>query len=274
MIKVENIVTPSPENWKIVIRGMRNAFKATDRMDSEICEDSEEEKEICYKDCPYVDHWEGEAPSAVPICNYSTYDDGPVFVLGPRDKDRLIDLCQSGSSDRKLLRQLPIILDVNAPLYWWKQADKYQVGTVTNAESTMHTITKLPFEMDDFSIDALKEIDEPCKCGTYGNVFKAFIIDDLNVLRELCLKAKTKKEKELIKRAMFQLLPESYNQKRTWSLNYEVALNMTMQRYYHPLSEWHTLIQFFIDNLPYFKPILKAVGMTGTLETYGYKIES
>lgn len=284
MLEITNFELPSAGQYQIVFRGMRNAFKATDRMDSIICDDPEEDKEICYKGCPYVTHWEGEEPYAYPVCP-RVYEDEPVFVLGEKDRDRLIKLCSEGSSDRKLLRQLPVIIDVNAPLYWWKQADQYSVGTTTNSESTMHTITKSPLKPEDFSTDNFAKgsfiFGEPdmitFEDGTDQPVQKITvppkdILDDLiDCLNELLEAYKLQKDKGLWY-SIIGLLPTSYNQLRTLSLNYEVALNMTQQRYDHPLKEWHELIQFFIDNLPYFKIILQAVGMTDTLKEKGYQV--
>lgn len=249
MLEVKQCVTPSPDQWDIVIKGMRNAFKSWDKNDSTFCEG--ESYGYCgISNCPF---WSMGNDGRDARCGKPKMEIGRI-TLGENDKKLLLNLTKLGTSDRKLLRQLPIILKVNAPLYWWKQADKYQIGTVTNSESTMHTIEKLPFTAEDFSLDHAEEVDEPEGCGSFLNLFLSIYLEDLNYLRGKYLETKEDKYKKLL----IEILPESYNQARTWSLNYEVALQIIHQRKNHPLKEWEGLINYLLENVPYLRDIYEA----------------
>lgn len=275
MIQVENLTTPSPEWWKTAIHGMRNAFKSWDKGDSGICRDSDTEEEICYDDCPFVDHWEGEAPYSIPVCYYDTYKSGPVFVLGKNDKKLFLGLTAEGDpSHRKVLRQLPVIMDITAPLYWWKQMDQYKVGTVTNSESTMHTITKSPFTLDDFSLEHFKQLDgielpRSLAEAMFGfnamdgeECFENTVISLLNDLRDEYLDTKDKESWY----ALNEFLPQSYNQKRTWSANYEVLLTIMAQRIDHKLSEWNELIICWLKEVPYLLDLAVAAEIVDMID--------
>lgn len=252
MLTFENIVTPSPEQFKIVIHGMRNAFKSWEKGDSIICDDVCMEKEACYNDCPYVDHWEDEPPYSIPICGIENEEE-KVFVLGENDKQRLLDLCKAGDpSHRKVLRQLPVIMDIKAPLYWHKQMDQYKVGTVTNSTSQMHTLLKRPFKVSDFSFDRLYDSES-------GQVVGDYIIDVLNILREAYFDPENKERKDMIWHQILELIPQSFNYTRTWSGNYETLVNIIKQRKGHPLVEWKQFIDLALENVPYLREIVEAV---------------
>ena len=172
-------------------------------------------------------------------------------MLGSNDLDLMKRLRKGRPDDRKYLRQIFVSVDITAPLYWWKEMDQYKVGTVTNSCSTMHKITSKEFAIEDFSCEHLSIYDvggEFCR-GWLGDLEE--LIDDLNLARELFLKTKDKKYWWQI----IQLLPSSYNQKRTWTANYEVLCNIYHARKNHKLDEWHTFCDA-IANLPYAKELI------------------
>lgn len=166
--------------------------------------------------------------------------------LGQNDLDLLLRLTKAGTDHRKALRQMLVGVDITAPLYWWKEFDTYKVGTVANSCSTMHKLTAKPFELADFSTDGMSE-DGVAKVELQTIV--------LNELRELWLENKQKNNW----RDMVCLLPCSYNQKRTVTLNYEVLLNMYFARRRHKLQEWRDFCEAVME-LPYFKEIAEAAG--------------
>lgn len=156
MIRVENSVFPSNDQWEIVIQGMRNAFKSWWKNDSIVC-DTTEPKDSAFKRlhcevCPYCKQQviDGEV-------DYFCYNSSEekLFVLGRNDKNLLLNLCSLGASDRKVLRQLPVILTITAPEYWYKQWETYKIGTVSNSTSLMHTMVNKPFELSDFSFERM-----------------------------------------------------------------------------------------------------------------------
>ena len=158
--------------------------------------------------------------------------------IGPNDLDLMTRLRNAGTDHRKFMRMLTVYVDITAPLYWWKEFDTYKVGTVANSCSTMHKIHAKEFTLDDFSFDHIpSEIQEVLERGT---------IRALNIARESFLETKDKDYWWM----MIQLLPTSYNQKRTVMLNYEVLANMYKSRKNHKLDEWHELCHW-IENLPY-----------------------
>lgn len=167
----------------------------------------------------------------------SYYDEEGNYVLGENDLSLAKRLAVAGSDHRKFLRQIIVSMDITAPLYWWKEFDTYKVGTVANSCSTMHKIQAKEFTRDDFSCDRMSE-------------------DALAVLDTLIayLEAERNKFNETQDRAhwhnMIQLLPSSFNQMRTVSLNYEVLINIYYARRFHKLAEWHTLCRA-IEQLPY-----------------------
>lgn len=223
-IKIENIVGPSFAQWEAVVRGMRNPMNSWAKSDSE------------WK-------WvEDESP-------INPDDPGMEFVICDADLALMRKLAHAGSDHRKYLRQLPVIMDVTAPLYWWKETDQYKVGTVTNSCSTMHTIHKKPFSVDDFSMEDVAEMG--MICSPVAAV--AGVIDMLNEAREKFL------ETDDIRywRIMIQTLPSSYNQKRTLSCNYEVLWNMVKARKNHKLIEWRMFCIDILAKVPYFKEIFR-----------------
>ena len=165
-----------------------------------------------------------------------TEDGKESFQLGENDRDLMTRLVKAGNEHRKFLRQIVIWTDITAPFYWWKEFDTYKVGTVANSCSTMHKLTYKPFEREDFSHDHLSET---------GLQTLDTVIDALNALRDRYLETKDKQDWW----DMIQLLPTSYNQKRTVSLNYENALSIYRQRKGHKLDEWH-VFRAWIEQLP------------------------
>lgn len=162
-------------------------------------------------------------------------DTGIMFVIGANDLALMKKLIKAGSDHRKFMRQILVSVDITAPLYWWKEFDTYKVGTVVNSCSTMHKITSKPISHDDFSIDE----------GLL--VYFVDTIVECERLREEYLKTKDPK----YWRGLIQLLPESYNQKRTVTLNYEVLRNIYGSRKNHKLDEWSVGFIDWIKSLPY-----------------------
>ena len=205
MIKIENVVTPSPEHWEAIVRGTRNPMNSWDKSDS-----------------------------------IHAFDEGimdEIFVIGNNDLDLMKRLAKAGTDHRKFMRMIVVYVDVIAPLYWWKEADTYKVGTVRNSCSTMHKITEKEFTLDDFSHEHLDD---------YSLKYMIDIIRALNVSREMFLDTKSKKDWY----QLIQLLPSSYNQRATLMLNYEVLANMYHSRKNHKLDEWHIFCDW-IETLPY-----------------------
>ena len=176
-----------------------------------------------------------------PLNSWDRYDsrtepDG-TFVLGPNDMSLARKLAKAGSDHRKFLRQVLVSLDITGPLYWWKEFDTYKVGTVANSTSTMHKIHAKPFGREDFSCDGMSEA---------GLAVLDTIISYLEAARLRFIETKNRQDWL----DMIQLLPESYNQLRTVTLNYEVLINMYYARRSHKLTEWHVLCDA-IKALPY-----------------------
>lgn len=166
----------------------------------------------------------------------STIKDG-VFQLGEQDKTLTRRLCRAGSDHRKFIRQIFVSVDILAPIYWWKEYDTYKVGTVANSTSTMHKLHSKPLELDDFSHDHMTEESM--------EVFKTYLAY-LEGIRKRFIEQNNKADwYDLI-----QLLPSSYQQLRTCSLNYEVLIHIYYARKEHKLEEWHTFCQW-IEQLPY-----------------------
>jgi hypothetical protein len=172
----------------------------------------------------------------------SGYNEDGVFALGPADVDFGHRLAVAGTDHRKFLRQIFVSVDITAPLYWWKEFDTYKVGTVANSCSTMHKIHAKSFERADFSCDRMSE--EALAC-----------LDSVIALLEK-QRVNFVETKELSYwHDMIQLLPSSYNQMRTCTLNYENLSNIYYARRYHKLAEWHTLCDW-IMSLPYAKEFI------------------
>ena len=172
----------------------------------------------------------------------SYYDEAGNFVLGENDLSLASKLAKAGSDHRKFLRQIFVSMDITAPLYWWKEFDTYKVGTVANSTSTMHKIQAKEFSRDDFSCDRLDEA---------SLVLLDSVIAFLE--SERCKFNETKEKQSW--HNMIQLLPSSYNQMRTVTMNYEVLINIYYARYTHKLAEWHTLCDA-IAALPYAKELI------------------
>ena len=220
MINITNIVTPSPEQWMAAIRGMRNPMNSWDKSDS------------------YAGHE-----------NMGTGNE--YFKLGKNDYDLMKRLVMAGTEHSKFLRMLPVMMDITAPLYWWKEFDTYKVGTVANSCSTMHKIAAKEFTLDDFSHDHL--LGNAAQYNGYvpTSVLEC-IIGTLNEFRELYLESKNK----IFWWQMIQLLPSSYNQKRTVFLNYAVLANIYYQRKGHKLDEWNIFCDM-IEKFPHSEFITK-----------------
>ena len=213
MIKVENI-----EVWGFehAIRGMRNPLNSWAKSDS------------------------------LAFGTATVYADNEIVaeMIGPNDLTLMKTLYQAGPEHRKYLRQIFVSMDITAPLYWWKEFDTYKVGTVANSCSTMHTIHRKEFTLDDFSCEHL--INGTSKIMLNG------VIDLMNQYRSQYLNTKNKEYWW----QLIQLLPSSYNQKRTVTMNYENVATIIRQRSHHKLDEWNNFIDILKD-LPYVKEIME-----------------
>lgn len=172
----------------------------------------------------------------------SSYDENHAYVLGPNDLDLAKRLRKAGSDHRKFIRQIFVSVDITAPLYWWKEYDTYKVATVANSTSTMHKIHSKPFEWADFSCDHMTD-------GTLA--FMDTVIERLEKIRLEYIETKDKAQwYDLI-----QLLPSSYNQMRTCTMNYETLVNIYFARQHHKLTEWHEFCDW-IKTLPYAQELI------------------
>ena len=223
MLKIERTVLPSPEQWEIIIEGMRNPMNSWHLSDSGVCTGFEEYL------CEHCHDYEYD--------NCTKEDDAPMFVLGANDHKLMMGLAKGGAVHAKYRRMIPVFLTIDAPLYWWKEFDTYKVGTVANSCSTMHKIQAKEFTLDDFSHEHLVWEAEDFLCTVVGY---------MNFCRENYLASKDKKWWW----QMIQILPTSYNQKRTVMLNYEVLVNIYNSRKNHKLDEWHVFCDW-IEQLPY-----------------------
>lgn len=242
MIKIENTEI---FGFGAAVRGMRNPMNSWDKSDSLYCSDG---RAGC-ADCGYG----GNTGLPCPI-------DNPL-VVGKNDLKLMKSLSKAGNDHAKFLRMINVTCDITAPLYWWKEFDTYKVGTVANSCSTMHKIAAKEFTLDDFSCEHL--IDGGCDCSIYPYAADAYygpwnptnilatVVDILNEARRLFIETKDKKYWW----QMIQLLPSSYNQKRTIQLNYQVLKSMYFARRNHKLDEWHDLCEWIIT-LPYFTKIV------------------
>lgn len=227
MLKIENFEVLG---WEHAIRGMRNPMNSWEKSDSIFIEDGE-----------YHDICGNSGPSDIQFS---------VPEIGENDYSLMKNLRNAGTDHRKFMRMITVYLDITAPLYWWKEFDTYKVGTVANSCSTMHKIHAKEFTFDDFSHEKL--INSACMEIQEQHIrvspiqALATTIECLNSYRDLYLQTKDKKYWW----QMIQLLPTSYNQKRTVMLNYEVLANIYKSRRNHKLDEWHTLCDW-IESLPY-----------------------
>lgn len=247
MIKIENVEVMG---WEAAIRGMRNPMNSWEKSDSFIpcfrktkCHECEVNQKCAYY-----------------------FDDGEPYkkdkFIGLNDLDLMTRLRNAGTDHRKFMRMITVYLDITAPLYFFKEFDTYKVGTVANSCSTMHKIADKEFTLEDFSCEHLvdtMDIEPECPellmdvtpyqdgsiCFSPGGVL-AYTVRMLNICRNAYLKTKDKKYWW----QMIQLLPTSYNQRRTVMLNYEVLANIYKSRRNHKLDEWHTFCDW-IKTLPY-----------------------
>ena len=217
MIKIENVDVCG---WESAIRGMRNPMNSWDKSDSEF--------NVSCRVCK-SEHYRNK-------CDNCLYSDGNI-LLGNNDLDLMKRLAKAGTDHRKFMRMIVVYVDVTSPLYWWKEADTYKVGTVRNSCSTMHKITEKEFTLDDFSHEHLS--DDSIK-------LLKDIVFILNFHREKYLETKDKNYWW----QLIQLLPSSYNQRATLMLNYEVLANMYHSRKNHKLDEWREFCKW-IETLPY-----------------------
>ena len=172
----------------------------------------------------------------------SAYDEAGNYILGENDLALARKLCRAGSDHRKFVRQILVSVDITAPLYWWKEFDTYKVATVANSTSTMHKIHAKPFELADFSVDKLSD-------GALA-AFRTYM-DYMEATRRRFVETKDKRDwYDLI-----QLLPSSYNQLRTVTMNYETLINIYYARRAHKLDEWHVFCDW-IRTLPYAEDLI------------------
>lgn len=231
------------ENTQVVgleaaIRGMRNPMNSWDKSDSDY-------RLILGQKCEECGKYELSDVSSCDGCVINeVHLDG--YTIGPNDHVLMLRLAKQGPVHGKFRRMITVYVDITAPLYWWKEADTYKVGTVANSCSTMHKIHAKKFTVDDFSHEHLIT-DEPIPTRTYSPLgMMQATVKNLNMFRELFLKTGDKKYWW----QMIQLLPSSYNQRRTVMLNYEVLANMYRYRREHKLDEWRDFCGW-IEELPY-----------------------
>lgn len=237
MLKIENVEVLG---WEHAVRGMRNPKNSWAKSDSG----------FLYGDQKTSNH----------ILVQSDKEGWMEFSIGPSDQKLMTTLRNAGTDHRKFMRMITVYLDITAPLYWWKEFDTYKVGTVANSCSTMHKIAAKEFTLDDFSHEHLDTFRGLTMYAPQEYHFSSLDllklqVDVLNQWRTRYLNAlKTETETGLPAKdiwwQMIQLLPSSYNQKRTVMLNYEVLANMYKSRRNHKLDEWHTLCDW-IESLPY-----------------------
>ena len=247
MIKIENYEVMGFEH---AIRGMRNPMNSWAKSDSQYCY----EQPSCHV-CPVHEVIEetGIEKCNEPRCGIDKNGNNVYshLIVGPNDHELMMKLANGGAVHAKYRRMITVYVDITAPLYWWKEFDTYKVGTVANSCSTMHKIHANEFTLEDFSTDTIADMDSQY----YLNVLRA-VIDGLNCARERYLEYKEGQtqidavEAKDQWRAMIELLPTSYNQKRTVMLNYEVLTNIYESRKNHKLDEWHIFCDM-IRSLPY-----------------------
>ena len=238
MIKIENVEVLG---WEHAIRGMRNPMNSWERADSGICKGGE--SGIGCENCANYDSCE------------HTYDHS--WQLGKADYDLMMRLTAGGPTHAKYRRMITVYVDITAPLYWWKEFDTYKVGTVANSCSTMHKIAAKEFKLEDFShehlgvyIPAEKNDGEECFQNLWIDDILSRVIDGLNVARNFYIKEDDPELKKKYWWQMIQLLPSSYNQKRTVMMNYEVLASIYPMRKNHKLDEWVEFCKW-IETLPY-----------------------
>lgn len=216
MIRIENVEVIG---WEAAIRGMRNPMNSWEKSDTTFYDNvNGEYHDICGNSGPFNHDFETD------------------MIMGYNDLDLMKRLRNAGTDHRKFMRMITVYVDITAPLYWWKEFDTYKVGTVANSCSTMHKIHAKEFTLEDFSHEHLFAPLQDLRP----------LIDILNMYREMYLETKDKQDWW----QLIQLLPTSYNQKRTVMLNYEVLANMYKSRKDHKLDEWREFCKW-IETLPY-----------------------
>lgn len=238
MLKIENV---DVMGWEAAIRGMRNPMNSWGKCDTT---------------------WRTKFSDDRSLITPYKYMSDSILDIGPNDLDLMTRLRNSGTDHRKFMRMITVYLDITAPLYWWKEFDTYKVGTVANSCSTMHKIADKEFTLNDFSCEHLNDelydrdwiksaiVDEDITSShkvwmTPLDILRC-TIEMLNAYRINYLETKDKQDWW----QMIQLLPSSYNQRRTIMLNYEVLTNIYKSRRNHKLDEWHTFCDW-IEDLPY-----------------------
>ena len=226
MIKIDNTEIVG---WEAAIRGMRNPLNSWEKSDSK---------------------WYS---IGIPTNNPAAINDkylSQKYCIGDNDLDLMKRLRNAGTDHRKFMRMITVYVDITAPLYWWKEFDTYKVGTVANSCSTMHKIHAKEFTLEDFSCEHLFDTPES-EFNDSMDVLKE-VVDILNLYRGRFVKNPHRKDYWW---QLIQLLPSSYNQRRTVMLNYEVLANIYKSRRNHKLDEWHVFCEW-IENLPYSELII------------------
>lgn len=237
MIRIENELCPTSKQMRFIIQGMRNPMNSWDKSDSVFS---------MYPAIPYAQY-----NKVIEIDQ-----NGDATYIGDKDLDLMKRLIKSGTDHRKFMRMIPVYVDITAPLYWWKEFDTYKVGTVANSCSTMHKIAEKEFTLEDFSCEHLtirQSVDILKETIDVLNVFRrvyleggTLSLDHGNTAEPVVYPPKSKD----IWWQMIQLLPSSYNQKRSVMLNYEVLSNMYKSRKNHKLDEWRDFCKW-MEDLPF-----------------------
>jgi hypothetical protein len=214
MLKIEKTVLPSPEQWEIIIEGMRNPMNSWDKMDSANTIMNPGDVELGYE---------------------PDYE----FIVGNNDLKLMTQLAKGGAVHAKYRRMIPVMFTVTAPTFWWIEFDTYKVGTVRNSCSKMHKIHVEPFALDNFSHEGCSEIPWAME----------HMVNTVAMLEWLRQKFNETQKKKYW-RALLELLPHGYNMKATISLNYEVLVNIYHGRKNHKVVEWHVFCDW-IEHLPY-----------------------
>lgn len=229
-IKFENVVLPNSKQWQSIIMSMRNPLNSWEKSDSHNCGEYDIDCDYCKRNVNKCDK----------------------FYIGENDLDLMKRLRNAGTDHRKFMRMITVYVDITAPLYFLKEMDQYKVGTVSNSCSTMHKIHAKEFTLDDFSCDHLEDESNGWVQDEEGQLWCSALthmettVHLLNAYRYQYLKTKDKKYWW----QMIQLLPSSYNQKRTIMMNYEVLVNIYKSRKDHKLDEWQDFCKW-IELLPY-----------------------
>ena len=235
MIKIENFEVLG---WEHAIRGMRNPMNSWENSDSVFIDEDGDWYTITGDSGPFKN-----------VDEFST--DGQQVYIGPNDLDLMKRLCNAGTDHRKFMRMITVYVDITGPLYWWKEFDTYRVGVEKNSCSTMHKIHAKEFTLEDFSCEHLFDrYGDPSMNLNYGYKYPKAVMQDLiDILNNYRVWYNETKDKKYWWQ-MIQLLPSSYNQKRTVMLNYEVLANIYPMRKNHKLDEWRDFCKW-IETLPY-----------------------